>query len=685
MPFSIGLALTTLAWSITRKWKKFAFWFTIALVGQAVGLQLIDAGQYLRYQHYKPLYRLFTEAHPLLLIYLGLQTTIVLAGIKTRWSKIQDWLGCNFKRWQLFTIGLIFFISSATVSHKISLYIVELFFAVFIQTVNLGTIVLMIWAIPKGSLRTLGQKLGRLLGQSGSAKFRESAGIDRFVVIAAVWVTFLSAVLNLVSYQRHPHVTDEVVYLIQARYLAKGILSTPAPPVPEAFEIYLMRIQEDRWYPSPPVGWPLMLALGVLLGVPWLVNPVLAGLNVLLSYRILLELYDRRTARVAVILLCFSPWYIFMAMNFMTHTFTLTCTLAAVVAIIRARKRGKAIWGWLAGSAVGMVSLIRPLNGLIVAGLLGLWAVGVGGERLRLSAVAGLVLGTILVGATVFPYNKLLTGDPSVFPIMAYADELFGSGSNLFGFGPDRGMGWSLDPYPGHSPRDGLINANLNLFSVNIELFGWSIGSLLPVALMFFSGSLRRSDYLMVAVIAAIFGVYFFYYYSGGPDFGARYWFLMILPLVALAVRGIQVLEQKFQSLPAGSSNNGSLVIVAVFALSMLSFVNFFPWRAIDKYYHYRGMRPDIRILAKERDFGKSLVLIRGNARPDYASAAAYNPVDLNEDVPVYAWDKNPEIRKQVLNAFPARPIWMVNGPTVNHEKFEVIKGPLSSRALLTE
>ena len=123
------------------------------------------------------------------------------------------------------------------------------------------------------------------------------------------------------------------------------MLTMPTPPVPEAFDVDLMHYEEDRWYSPVPPGWPAMLALGVLLGAPWLVNPVLAGLNVIAIYLLLGELYDRRTARMAVLLLCTSPWYVFMAINFMTHTFTLTCALAAAVAVARARRTGKARWG----------------------------------------------------------------------------------------------------------------------------------------------------------------------------------------------------------------------------------------------------------------------------------------------------------------------------------------------------
>ena len=95
-------------------------------------------------------------------------------------------------------------------------------------------------------------------------------------------------------------------------------------------------------------------------------------------------------------------------------------------------------------------------------------------------------------------------------------------------------------------------------------------------------------------------------------------------------------------------------------------------------------MRPDIRYLAKEYGFGKSLVLIKGNNIPDYASAATYNPVDLQADSPVYAWDQNAQVRTRLLKSFSDRPVWIVNGPSITHSGFKVVEGPISTLELKT-
>jgi 4-amino-4-deoxy-L-arabinose transferase-like glycosyltransferase len=240
-------------------------------------------------------------------------------------------------------------------------------------------------------------------------------------------------------------------------------------------------------------------------------------------------------------------------------------------------------------------------------------------------------------------------------------------------------MGWAIDPFPGHGPIDALVNANLNTFSINIELYGWSIGSLILFALLVFSGVLKRGDYIMIAVITAVFIPHFFYYFSGGPDFGARYWFLMLVPFIALTVRGIDALETKLKNRATNPSFAVTRVKVGVLSLCFFTLVNYFPWRATDKYHHFRGMRPGIRALAAKYGFGKSLVLVRGNSS-DYQSAWIHNPLNPNANAPVYAWDRDTEIRAKILQAYPDRDVWIVNGPSITHGGFEVAKRPVSTR-----
>ena len=682
LPLSIGIGLLIIGWGIIGKQRYFSFWVALGLIGQAASLQLINAGPTIHWQHYQtPLQMIEVGNLPLLIIVL-LQTTFVVLGIRTRWKKIAAWLRSQFRLWQIIAVALVFFLASAAVQRDVTLYIADLTFACFVELVSLGNVILVAWSIPEDSLKILQNRLEIVFHWSESGV--KAGRIDRFALLGAIWVTVISALLGYLSYQWHPHITDEVAYLYQARFLANGSITLPAPPVPQAFDIYLMEIIGNRWWPATPPGWPALLAIGVRLGVPGLVNPVLAGLNILLVYLLLDELYDRRSARLAVFLLCFSPWFVFMGMNFMTHMATLTFALIAAVAVIQARKSQKAWWGFIAGAAVGAGSLVRPLDGLIVAICIGRWIIGIGGKRLSFNGIALFALGALLVGSIVFPYNNSITGNPLTFPLNAYLDRHFGPGRNSLGFGPNKGFGWPVQPFTGHSPLGAMINSNLNTFSIDIELFGWGIGSLLFVALFLFSGSLCKSDFLLIFLCLANYIPYFFYYYSGGPDFGARYWFLMLIPLIALTIRGIQHLQKKLETGLPASPVVGTRLMAVVFLLSAFTLVNYFPWRAIDKYYHYWGMSPDILTLAQRYHFGNGLVLIKGNdSHPDYTSTAIYNPLYWDADAPIYAWDRSPQVEAQLLDAFKGRPVWIVDAPSITQVGYQVVAGPLSAKDLI--
>jgi hypothetical protein len=683
LPIDISLAFIILGWGINSRFKKFVSWFALALIGQAAALQLINAGPLVHYQHYRTIDQFLVGNNLLPLVILIIQLILVSLGIRSRWLQIRHWVRNSFKLWQLLGIGLFIIFSAAAAQRNIPQYGADLFISIFIQFINLANIVLVVWALPDDTLVSFTRSVEKLFGWLIKEKQADKSHLDRYAFVFAIWVFGLALILCNFSYQAFPHITDEVVYYIQAKFLAQGAITLPAPPVPEAFDIYMMEFNGDQWYSAMPPGWPAMLSLGMRLGIPWIVNPLLAGINILLAYLLFQELYNRRFARISIFLLSCSPWYIFMGMNYMNHMFTLTCFLLAGILIVWARRKGEARWGLLAGIAVGTVTLIRPLDGVIVGVVMGLWVIGIGGRRLNIASIATFTLGVMCIGIVVLSYNYTLTNSPTTFPVNAYFDEHYGPGSNDLGFGANRGLGWPLQPFQGHDPLGGMINANLNTFSINIELFGWSIGSLFLVALIIFSGSLLKSDYLMLAICLAIFIPYFFYYYSGGPDFGARYWFLMLIPLIALTIRGIEFLQKKLETAIVGSKTIGVKVMSGVLCLSFMALINYFPWRATDKYFHFWGMRPDIASLNKEYSFTNGLILIHGNvSHPDYASAAVYNPLDWNSSEPIYAWDKDPSIEAQLLQAFPTRTVWVVDAPSITHAGYEVVEGPLSAQEI---
>lgn len=661
-------------------------WVAIGTLGQGTALQLVRAGPRIGYQRYAPLGDLFgAEGRPWLILLVA-QAAVVLFGGRRLWPATWRWLRAHAGIPRLALLLAFLVLPAAVIENDAASFAVHLPFAAFVQLFALGAFVLAAKALDRPSAIAVGTVIEHVLGPRGDV----GGGLDRFALKAAGYVLAASTLLGFVAYQWHPHVPDELVYLLHARYFADGLLHMPAPPVPSAFEIDLMTYEPQRWYSPVPPGWPAVLALGALVGLPWMVNPLLAAGSVLLTYVLLRRLYDLRVARMTTLLLCASPWFVFMSMNLMTHTLTLFAGLLGAFATERLIHVRHQRWAVVAGCCIGVLGWIRPLEGATVAALLALWVFLHGRGQLRLTGVAVMAIAAIATGALMLPYNAHLTGHATVFPIMAYTDAQYGAGTNALGFGSNRGLGWpGLDPFPGHGAIDVVVNAALNTFQVNAELLGWASGSLLPLSLLLLARRLWHADIMMLTVISAIVAVHSFYWFSGGPDFGARYWYLILIPCLALAVRGLlslaNRLEPGFEGGVPTPGGAGARVLFVAAALSLAALVTYVPWRATDRYHHYRGMRPDVRRLARTHEFGSSLVLVRGRRFPDYASAAAYNPIDLRAAAPIYAWDRDAATRNAVLRAYADRPVWILAGPTVTGRGFEIERGPIPAATLLQE
>src|SRR4029077_14231938 len=95
-------------------------------------------------------------------------------------------------------------------------------------------------------------------------------------------VLLLEALLiALAMTQLFPPSGDDYSYLYQAKLLAsekmyaEDPLYDPANPLHHCVETSCMTDDQGRRFSKYPPGWPALLALGALLRVPWLIDPVL--------------------------------------------------------------------------------------------------------------------------------------------------------------------------------------------------------------------------------------------------------------------------------------------------------------------------------------------------------------------------------------------------------------------------
>jgi hypothetical protein len=216
--------------------------------------------------------------------------------------------------------------------------------------------------------------------------------------------------INQIVLLNFPNSGDEYVYLYQAETLAAGRLWNQALPSPDIFALNYLIQDSGRAFGSFPPGWPLALALALRLHVPvWLVNPLLGTLTVGLVWALGTRLYGPRAGVLAATLVLASPFFLFNAASYFSHTFCGALLLAA--AWLAARDDRAPAWLPVAvGALIGWAVLARYFTGVVCAIPIVLWLLRPGVARVRTLAL--VALGGLPWLLALMAYNTALSGNP---------------------------------------------------------------------------------------------------------------------------------------------------------------------------------------------------------------------------------------------------------------------------------
>ncbi|MDI3340260.1 MAG: hypothetical protein QJR03_06975 [Sphaerobacter sp.] len=499
----------------------------------------------------------------------------------------------------------------------------------------------------------------------------------------ALWALLAAAWVSTTVFDRLPHVEDEVAFLFQARTMAAGHIVAPAPPVPAAFSIPFVIVRDGMWFGKYPPGYPLVLALGVLIGQPWLLNPIAGAVAILLLYRAGRAVYRPGTGLLAAALLATSPVFLLQAGSFMSHVVGLIWATALLLLFARARAGGALLPAVAAGAAVGMLFLARPLTAvgiglpyaLVAAADL---AAGPVGRRRALALAAGFLPFVALLLA----YNAYTTGSP-----VRFGYELWWPFDRI-GFGPDVG------PH-GHDLAAGLRNTGYNLDALRRLLFGWPGWlTLLPAALAVGvalvalgaraaarwrgarpalrvpGGAAWGWDLLLAGSALGLILVHIAYW-TPGQMYGPRYYFEATGALALLTARGLLHLAGglawalRRARLPAGRARPlaaaAVLLPVAVLSLRGLGTVGLREFQAYHDWYAING--DGLRRVAAAR-IDHAVVFVAASYWTGYAPFFAQNRPTLDGPI-VYALDRGPETNRAVMAHFPGRTFYRYAGGRV--------------------
>ncbi len=473
------------------------------------------------------------------------------------------------------------------------------------------------------------QQLVRVIGSIKPLTFYSFIGLTSLVTSTIFAYSVLGGI---------PHVTDSTAYLWQAKTLASGQLFFDSHPLAEFFNGHFL-INDGRYFSIFPPGWPLLLALGVLIHSAWLVNPIIGTATLLLACRWASRLFGEQVARLTALLGLASPFFLFMSASFMSHISSAFLTLLALErahAWTSSPNRRNATF---VGIALGILVLTRPFNGLLTT-----FAVAVlvlfslkNHSLIKSFAKSALfvIVPLVLCASLLLAYNRALTGDWLTFPQDQWFEQTEEHPDcHRLGFGETVGCAYEHGRYgfpDGYYLKDAWDVTEHRMASLRLNLYGWPIVLLmLPLSILFLPR--RRLFWLWVPSLAVVGGYFFFYYH--GNCYGPRFYFEALFPWLILMSATLISLHRKLSDRtkrPLPRKLLAAFVPAFVVGTSGFSFAAVFP-SLIESYSHFRGIDDVLGNLVTDLHVHHAVVLIPGSS-VDYCEGLNFQTTDENPDV----------------------------------------------------
>ncbi len=480
----------------------------------------------------------------------------------------------------------------------------------------------------------------------------------KYICAISLLVFLLSSFISIFVLHKIPHIQDEIVYLFQAKVIAMGKLYAVPNRLGEFFDYEFVIEEGGKWYGKYFFGFPLLLSLGVILGCPWIVNPLIGAVVIIVIFFIGKEFLDKNTERFLPLLCLLSPFYLFMCATYLSHPSALLFSYIFILYFLKSFKNGSWRYPFFSGAALGFNFNIRPYDSILIAtpffvyGLYCLMA-----KKIRIKQVLFFILAFVLFLILFLLYNFTLTGNAFQTPFNKYCP------TDHLGFGKEVGLPY-LKEY-GHTFLDGLNNTRNNLKKISEGLLGWPVLTILLIILPFLFKSKNKWDWIsFFSFFVVVFG--YFFYYLDGIAFGARYYFITLPMLLILTIRGIIFLDepvkkltQKYFKLSSLSAEN-VLPIIILF-LILRSAIIYFPERIAEYSNRYWNIDEVLGQEVKKNNIHNAVVFIKsgnfrkGEAAPNYYGGGfMLNSPRLDTDI-IYARDLGDEKNKELMKEFSKR------------------------------
>lgn len=506
-------------------------------------------------------------------------------------------------------------------------------FVIYLLLSSTATVLILFGLYGASPARPFLQRLGDLFGRLHEQLLAMKSRHFILSVVAISLAINLGAGYYLFDFK--PHVIDCVDQFFHAKIITTGHVKAVSHPLPAFFDLTNM-INDGHWYSQYPPGHLVLIALGILLGAPGLVNPLLGALTLLAMYGLGRTIYDEKTARLAALLGLASPFILFMSSEYMSHASALLFFTLFLFFFIRTVERPGLANAVGVGICLGMLFLIRPYTAVAVTLPACLYFVLLfirrPGRYWKQASVLSIT--ALLFLALFLLFNYSTTGDPV---ITGYAKL------------------WNKYTLPGfneenhHTFGKGVKQTLSNLNAYQKYLFEWPLPGLLFAILLFGFGRLKRWEVLFYCSAASLSLFYLFYYYQD-YCFGPRFYYEATTMAVLLTSRGIILTSERlFAALRAPFTFLKNQLLLVIAGMSLIAFSIHVPDLVRIYRNNYFGVKTGYYDLVKEANLHDALVFVHR----DFLTFFIYNSPALNGPV-VYAADRGIE-NDRLMAFYPER------------------------------
>ena len=470
----------------------------------------------------------------------------------------------------------------------------------------------------------------------------------RFLGLLLVTLAVFSIWMAYVPFEGIPKGGDEAAYYFQSKIYAAGQLAAPAPSVDNPMAYFPFRhfiFRNNMWFIVYTPLHSLLMAPFTAAGAAPLLGP-LEGLLSLIGIFLLIRFWTGEImARISVILLLLSPFFLFMTTTFMAHNTNLMLITWSLYMISRRAKGASVACGIAGGFLIGLAFVTKPYPVLVWLFFIPL-AVILGCRDRWFRILAPAAAAAAIPFALFLLSNNYYTGNP------LHAGYDLVRGGKLIGFGPDKAWFPEYGDYA-HTPLRGIYNVVRQMGVGSTILFGWPFLSLFPMLLAFRRARKDRRVLLLYLPLLLIMFLMFLHY-CPAIDYGPRHYFTFLPVILLLSVIGLrEAVSFARRRRGVEGSNTVTVFVLCLFLITLFVYMpegialRSGPWQTIDD-------QP--RITASEFVSTPSIVFMQAGEHgyPNISSGMIFNSPFLDNEI-IYCAHQTPAEDILFMEAYPGR------------------------------